>query len=325
MNRNPWSSLPTPQEASYFKTIPVRAGLNPHGLPIMWALDYKGRKSLYVEYPKGKSKPIRLPSLRSLAVHDFDLRDGRRAFTVTLNRADAGDIFFEICVDLIGVLQDANPLETPATLILRLERWSDLLRRGTDTLSDTQQRGLLAELYFLHHMAIPTVGEQQAIQGWTGPLDAPQDFQFGQTFIEVKSKWGGGSNAVTISSESQLSTNETEKLFLFVLEINQANGSGGITLSEYAQVLRNSMASPIAVSMLASKLSQAGFDFTTKYDSRWSLGQEACYNVRDKFPRIVNVMLGVSQVSYKLDLNLCTDYQCDVLAALNAIRGSNAH
>ena len=325
MSHNPWQGMPQPKGESYFKTKRVDISLNTHDLPISWAVDFEGRKGIYFEYPcaKRKSKAIKLPSFWALQMRDIDCSIGWKAFAIMLEESDMDDVFYEICLDLIASVQDMPPNTTRSVLIRRLERWSDLLRGGPVGLSLEAQRGLFAELVFLEDYAIPVMGEANAVDGWIGPEGGHQDFCFGQTSIEVKSKHGSLSSKVKISSEHQLSVNMAEKLFLFVIEENESYGEVGTSLSELATRIKGSINSPIIRTAFVSKLLAVGYDFSSIYDRRWTVGLTSIFEVDEGFPRIVNVANGLSQISYTLDLAVCDAYSSNVTAMLDCMKGDN--
>ncbi len=325
MNRNPWQSIPRPMGTDYLKTVLVGPDLNPVDLPISWAVDYEGRRAIYFVYPRvpQNGRDVNTPSLKSMSMRDIDVDHKARAFAVTLDADGMEDIFFEVCCDLIQAVQEIPPAVTRTTLIRRLERWGKLLRGGSAGMTLEQQRGLFAELMFLQTHAIPAMGEANAVRGWVGPEGGRQDYRFGQTFVEVKSKRGAGANLITISSEQQLYSSDGERLFLYVLEENEANGNGGKSLTELASRIKDSFTSPVIRTEYMGKMIRAGYDFTTRYDTRWTIGKELIYHVDGSFPRLVELSDGVSHVRYAIDLGVCVEYMSNPNTLRNDMRGKN--
>lgn len=325
MSHNPWKNIPRPLGTEYYKTLAVDQELNPADLPVYWAVDYEGNRAIYFEYPRttGNGRDISTPAFKSISMRDIDCGHRVRAFVVTLEAAGMEDIFFEMCCDLVHAVQEMPKATTRTALIHRLERWSSLFRGVRAGLSLAEQRGLFAELVFLKRYGIPTMGESNAVKGWIGPEKGRQDYRFGQTFIEVKSKRGAGANTVTISSEHQLYSSDEERLFLYVLEENEANGNGGSSLTELATRIKDSLSSPIARTEFMGKMLQAGFDFVTRYDTRWTLGKEFIYLVEGSFPRLINLSDGISHVTYSIDLSACVEYMSDATTMRYGMRGNN--
>lgn len=194
-------------------------------------------------------------------------------------------------------------------------------------LSQSQQKGLIAELLFLDREAIPALGIDSALQGWGGPDEAPRDFSYGQIFIEVKSKRSSSSTTVRISSEHQLNTSPNEQLFLYVVELNDAvmNQTDSTSLPEIVEKI-NAYLSPLQRVNFGSKLAKVGYldepDF--QYD-RWSEGANYIYEVVDGFPKIDSYSCapGVANVGYDIDLNYCARYMTDRHVLLAALEGLN--
>lgn len=323
MHSSPWDTMPTPQSVTYFKTRKIGEDLNPAGRPAYWALDYEGSKAVYFEYPQPKRrlKRTKAPSFKALTTRDISLENGSDAFAVILVEDDMDDIFYEMCCDLILSIQDFPAEMTRTILIRRLEKWKALMSGGHAGLSKEAQRGLFAELLFIEDYVLTTVSEIQAMQGWVGPESASQDFRFGQTGVEVKSKHGSSTHKVKISSEDQLKVNESERLFLCVTEINESNNDNGLSLSNLVRRINKKLSFAPARSLFSLKLLAVGYDPNEDYDTAWTIGETHFYEVIEGFPRIVDAQDGVSRISYVVDLEYCKDYIIDAQSVRKSIRG----
>lgn len=323
MRSSPWDTMPIPQSVAYFKTRKIGGDLNPTGLPAYWALDYESNKAVYIEYPRPKHKLKRLkaPVFKALTTRDISLENGFNAFAVILIEDDMNDIFYEMCCDLVLSIQDFPAEMTRTILIQRLEKWKALMSGSHAGLSKESQRGLFAELLFIEDHVLPTVSEMQAIQGWVGPEYAPQDFRFGQTGVEVKSKHGSSKHKVKISSEDQLKVNESERLFLCVTEINESNNDNGLSLSDLVRRINRRLSFAPARTLFYLKLFAVGYDQNVDYDTTWTVGETQFYEVLDGFPRIVDAQNGVSRISYVVDLEYCKDYEIDAQSVRKSMRG----
>lgn len=116
-----------------------------------------------------------------------------------------------------------------------------------------------------------------------------------------------------MSSEGQLNTNASERLFLYVAEINSASAEtkGAFTIADVVKEVEAELGSPIQCELLVSKLATAGYFEEDDYsDSLWSEGITSYYEVRDGFPRLCsgNIAPGVRSVSYHVDLNFCDEF-----------------
>src|SRR6185312_4793872 len=88
-----------------------------------------------------------------------------------------------------------------AFVVARLRRWHDLLEIATG-MSLSKLRGLVAELLVLK-AAIARFGPSDAVLGWVGPWESPQDFTLPGIWVEVKAVIPAA-RTVRITSSDQL-------------------------------------------------------------------------------------------------------------------------
>lgn len=195
-------------------------------------------------------------------------------------------------------------------------------------LTEEEQKGLIAELVCLQRVTLKMLEPKAALRSWVGPQRAVHDFVFGQTSIEVKSNRGAGTPNITISSSSQLSVNDDEALFLYVVEVNQASSPNeGRTLADYVRHTRESFDSPLDALEFDLKLSQVGYSETDDYSSTlWSVGSIRCFTVSQDFPHIEEDSLNpaISCVTYKVNLNCCNPFEIGEEQIRNSLRGNDA-
>ena len=309
--KNPWDGSPNAGSRSSFSARKVSRGHNPRGIPAYWAVDLNGRIALLVEYFLETWYPARLPEFENI-----ELRDSEEDKSIALVLLDSQmqDMFLGICLDVISYLQDLPDAQRREGMLLRLERWNLLLKPTRREMSEEQQKGLVAELLFLKDDVMPTMDEASALEAWSGPLRDARDFSFGDAFVEVKSKRNASTPRISISSENQLSTNPSEKLFLYVLDIDRAPLGKGFTVTDIAHETRSMIESPLQKSIFDNKLASVGYFEEDDYSgTRWIEGASYYYTVLEGFPRIDSKSCnpGVSRVAYQIDLNYCDDYQVD--------------
>lgn len=317
----PWDDLESSNAPGKFTSRRVNGSDNPTDKPIFWARGWDGKPTLLVEYSCKYWAPIKIPAFKIMRIEDY-----RNESCITLELLDTGfiDIFLKICLDIIGALQRTDSVHAREMCLLRLERWCALLQPSHSMLSPESQKGLIAELHFLQNDVIPRFSERDALEGWTGPSRAPKDFSYGQCFIEVKSKRGSSLTCITVSSEEQLNVNDTEKLFLYVEELNSAPTAfaEGFTLDDVVDDLREQIQSPIQQAFLDSELASVGYFAEDDYaDYRWTLGDRSYYEVLSTFPKIGSrdCPPGVEHVSYQIDLDYCQDFEIDESAFLKTL------
>ena len=317
----PWDALNAPASRGEFFARLIAGEDNPNHKRVFWARSWEARPALLVEYQCDPWKAVSLPAFKNIEVTDHP---DERSLVVELLDLDMQDIFLKVCVDIVAALQDIPEKAARRACLLRLERWSSFLKPSRSKLSPEQQKGLIAELRFLGRDMLDVHEAADALRGWTGPEAGPRDFAYGQTFIEVKSKRSSANTTIVISSEEQLNVNPTERLYLYVAELNSAPTDDGdaFTIADVVAEVRKAFDSPIQRALLDSKLANVGyFDEDDYSDSKWSEGGVYYYAVIEGFPKIDSNSCkpGVERVTYQVDLDYCENYKVERASVLGAM------
>lgn len=158
--------------------------------------------------------------------------DGQWAMTFALADVRFKKTFMSLCWDLAERTKDATSEDEGLSLFAAaLGEWKKLLTfHDSDTLSEAQVRGLIAEMWFGFvsgqiHAPLPVI--QQA---WKGPFGSDQDFRFTHHSYEVKSVHAD-STTVRISSAEQLNMPSMD-LVLVTLTETPEKVDGSWTLRE---------------------------------------------------------------------------------------------
>lgn len=318
----PWVVIERPASSSDFNVRLIGAPENPSGRRVFWGKSFEGHPALLVEYSPEQWKPAPLPLFEHLAVYDYR-RMGTLA--IVLNSDGMEDFFYRIALDIVHSLQGLGKDVSREATILRLRRWSAFLKPSRARLSQEEQKGLIGELLFLLRFAFDVYDQGEALTHWTGPDAGKRDFEFGQTFVEVKSKRGSANPIIVISSEMQLNTNDSERLFLYVTEINNAmlDDSKAFTVADVVRKVRGAITSPLDLAMFEGKLANVGYFDEDDYSAnRWREGETSVYEVTGQFPRITSESCpsGISRVKYQVDLSCCQDYLSSEDFLLSAMR-----
>lgn len=306
----PWEGLPTSANIGEYQAKQVAEGMNPKHRPVFWGCNWMGHPALIVEYGNGHPSALSLPEFKNMLVKDYP---EDKSLVVELLDNTMSDLFLQVCSDIISILQDVPSADAMNASLLRLGRWSSLLKPSRSRLSRESQKGLIAELLFLRNDMFDVYSPDDTLSGWTGPDAGPRDFAYGQVFIEVKSKRSSANPHIVISSEEQLNINPSERLFLYVKELNDIppDDEGGFTLTDVVVETRESLGSPLLKAEFDNKLAEVGyFDEDDYSNDAWSSGADYYYEVVEGFPRIDSHSCapGVSGVSYQVDLDYCDDY-----------------
>lgn len=323
MSEYPWESIPSNPKPGQFAVRSTDVDGAYPWLDTSWGRTPAGNAALIIGYKKSEWKPDPLPQFASIRV-----QESKQDCVLAIELVDAAaiDMFYKICLDLIEAAREANSGQIRATTLFRLERWSSLLARRSKLLSVEEQKGLIAELLTLRDCIFPSVGIASALQGWTGPNNETQDFNYGQIAIEVKAKRKASQPFVHISSETQLAVGPNEQLYLRVVELNQEVSGKGFTLNSVVREVKGAISSPLHQSHFDSLLASIGYFDIDNYEAfAWSLGSIRVYEVTMDFPRITkdSIDFGVDKVSYRLDLDYCSDFESNDETLLVALRSDN--
>jgi hypothetical protein len=242
-------------------------------------------------------------------------QDGRWALMFKLTKPELSRIFSHLCEDIIEYGRKLRGTANPAeSVIKRFMHWQRLLERSQSGLLDlVSQRGLLGELLFLQYFALHHFSLMQAVEGWEGPLDAAQDFQYTDRAFEIKTL-GLGANEVKISSAEQLDNHGLRLQLVAVMLATADNQDGAaFTLPDIVDALRKKLESDTgAYQLFEERLLAIGYFDHEEYRShKYNLERFRFFDIRDEFPRIIRACLpgGIGKVIYEVDLAFCQPYE----------------
>ena len=303
-----WTELASGSGAPAHKRID-----DSHPLDFYAGLEADGTRELLLicdsEPPSGKK-------FRAFDVPIQRRQDGRWALLVRLLRPEFVRVFAHLCEDLIeATRRGCSRAEAPVLLLERLVRWQRLFDRDrSGLLDDARLRGLVGELLFLGHFAIPAVGLEAGVEAWLGPLDGIQDFRFSDRLVEVKTS-AFGQLRVRISSVEQLDVIGSD-LYLSVAPIEGVSqgSSGALLVAEIVQEVRSKLVgNQGAMLLFEERLAMAGYSDRPEYRERYfAFHGFSHFKVTSGFPRITRQLLdpAVRTVRYTLDLAGCESFRC---------------
>ena len=240
MGRDPWAEIDPPSIAYSVTALRVDANLP---WDFFWARGVDGRVLLTLRHATNSAPTAQLPRLRDIEVTlSPPDESGTQLLAFKLLDSNHRDIFQTLCQDIISAATQAESEAVAVSAALsRTWRWHHLLRGGQSSLlSPEQQKGLLGELFVLERLLLPRMDASSAVTAWRGPLGAPKDFEIARVAIEAKTRRGGATPSVSITSESQLDESGVDALFLHVAELDEApmDGDQGVTLHDVAERIR---------------------------------------------------------------------------------------
>lgn len=315
MTNDPWKGLAPPSATDALNAKRVDANI-PWGF--FWARGIDHKCLLVLRHAVDSTPHGHLPKMKGVEVAVVDGgKEDERVLVLKLLDSAHKDIFHRLCIDIVASASTAtSEKEAVEVAVARTWRWHHLLRGGGDgRLSPEEQKGLIGELLVLEQHLLPQISAFDAVSSWRGPTGTPKDFETGRVCIEAKARRGAATPYVVISSEHQLDGSGSDKLFLYVVELDQApfDADQGSSVSDVADRVRSKIVQTdeAAGVVFEDLLSAAGFRWEDDYsDSRWIEGTNRLYSVNGDFPRITaaSVMVGVSNVKYSISLTACDPF-----------------
>ena len=258
------------------------------------------------------------PASRGLTVrmkNQESLGGGYAEVEVVLTDVQHRDIFDLLVRDLVEAAEQSEDEAAGVTrLLARLSDWQQLLRRlSPGGLSGEGQRGLWGELWVLREVVAPAIGLRDAVNAWTGPMGADQDFQMGPVCLEVKTSAAHALDLIPVASERQLEVPEDVVLVLAALSLDARIGHGE-TLADMIRDVRAAAASVGSLPVLDDRLERSGYisEDANLYDEIGYLVRSfAPFRVGKDFPKLVSTDLphGISDVRYRVSLASCRPHE----------------
>ena len=328
---DPWKPIQPPDQSTNVSGRRVDPALS---WDLFWGLDTNRNCLLILKHDREMKFDRRLPKLRGVEVETFIPDTGsRNLLVIRLEDNENREIFHRLCLDIIASVELAKSEEEAiGRFIGRTWRWHRLLQSGRDgRLSDEEQKGLLGELGVLQRILIPVMGARAAVNSWTGPHDAPKDFEVGRICIEAKARRGAATPHVVISSEHQLDTGGIDVLFLYVAEVaaTSAGDRNAVTITDVARQIKEEIETQdvFTVELFEEGLFMVGFDWADDYsDKQWLLGRDSLFEVRENFPCVTPLMVpaGVNNVRYAVSLPDCEPF-CTSIENLKSLISGGSH
>lgn len=238
---------------------------------------------------------------------------------IMCTRGSLFDVFDDLLTDILAELETGGGADTAIEVI---QRWRSLLAtRGLQTLSQSAQRGLFAELCALR-VTQPEGPVDFSV--WRGPLQEPHDILTEAFAVEVKSTHENA-NSVEIHGPLQLAA-PGRPLALVLVEITQ--DSSGETLADLAGELLDRAADR---DFATRRLAMAGFALVNAdaYPARFTVRRVRHLVVDEHTPRIVpgsfaNGVLpdGLLYLRYGIDLSALEPSLIEGVAQLQQWLGS---
>ena len=216
------------------------------------------------------------------------------------------DVFMRLVTHLVTASRgDATQTAAWASVDDVLDEWKRLLRpRAPGVLSLEELRGLVGELWLLLNRFAAVMPLDQAMAGWLGPLNAPQDFWYEKSGFHEAKAIGPTATRVKISSAHQLDEPGMELLVLQLPQVAESD-AGATNLRQLVDRARSALlAAGFATDELEFRLKRMGVDIHHPFygDNWFRVAAVESFAVGDAFPAVRHSALqpGVDRVRYTL-------------------------
>ncbi|RAJ61670.1 putative PD-(D/E)XK family protein DUF4420 [Streptomyces sp. Amel2xB2] len=326
-----WSELESPQTTAGLS----RLRLYPDApLDVFLAVSHPSRRRMLVLRSDARSADhiirtvVKLPRAAGLEMNLSAVTRLEYELQVVLTANEFREVFNPLVTDVAETVRDApGAAAALVAAVNRFERWQELLRVvGGDGLGHDARRGLVGELLVLREHMLPVLTASDALEAWTGPSGAHQDFQLPGVAVEVKASTAKRPRSVRIASERQLDGAGTPALLLALVLLDERRGGSGESLNRIVDCIREAVTSPAVRARFEGRLMQAGYlpGQRDLYDEpRYALRDLTLWHVRGDFPRIVEADLreGVGDCAYHVSTSGLDDYRATTAEVTELIGG----
>jgi len=282
---------------------------------LLAAINADGRRHFLVRLEEGQDG-LHDADSRGMGVMTRELEvpghEAGRYLDITCHDAGGYEAFDliggEIAERLVG--HHETPAESVARVVAKWRRfWGQPPRQ---MLSQEEQLGLFAELWFLTIWLAPLIGPAEALNRWRGAFGARHDFEWSGRSVEVKATTSARGPIHRIHGLEQLTPPDGGDLLLFSLQLFPEAG-GTNTLPELVALCREQLAGhDEALSKFETALAQVGYSPAHEGEygkTRMRVAREGLFAVREDFPRVTaeqfaaGIPAGVERVEYEINLN----------------------
>lgn len=281
-----------------------------HPLEFQMGRGTSGFKSLIVENTEDLSG-MDIPSSEAVRAENVHMKNGGWNLEIQLVQPDYEEEFLLLCWDLIDSTQNSHkPMQD---MINRYLRWQKFLQYArSDIMSFSRQKGLLGELIYLKG-CLECMDPDAAVNAWVGAEGSDQDFQFADSWAEIKTV-ALASNSVRISSLEQLDQENPGILIIYTLE-KTGEEEKTVSLPEAVNEICALLSGhPACQDRFEVKLYKYGYrreDEKRYGENRFRICGSREYYVDDKFPKLTrkNTHSAIESAKYYLSLAGIEEYR----------------
>jgi hypothetical protein len=305
-SNNPWLSLKTPKDKTYFSTRRITK-VTEH--EFFWIKSYKDEKGILLNLNKQATNLKNFPHFKNLF---FRLIKNKMTFTLFLNKDVENDKFYLLCCNIIHCCINLKLNDTDKIIKKisdTLKDWELIFEKKLDnSLTLSNELGLLGELLVLKDIIIKNTDIKTGINSWRGPHGDHQDFSYRNYLFEVKTKLNSSKNTISISSLEQLDNfHASIYIILNSMSICEEQQKGSVSLDLIINDILNILNGfNFERDVFLSKLLLIGINvYQTINHQSYMLTDREIYYVNDDFPKITrtNVSSSISKANYEININ----------------------
>lgn len=228
-------------------------------------------------------------SSQQVVVRGNQRSDGMYAICFSLLNIALKETFISLCWDIITCTYEVeSEKQGVSRAIQRFATWQILLAEESELkMSDSLVKGLLGELAVLYCKCLPKYGASHALTGWVGPLRADRDFEYEDSWLEVKAV-SLSKESIDISSFDQLDIDRRGYLIICRIEKTSDADPQKATLNMIINKIKEAIINDQqALSTLLVRLRLSGYrSDDERTDEPYIIHRFESYIVDNEFPRI---------------------------------------
>lgn len=282
--------------------------------PLEWHVSFvsETQKAVVIisdEIPQG------IESSKSITARVAKRLDGRYASSLSLTEKNQEQVFITMCANLIDYSNGAKVEKDALKRVsFRFRQWQRLMAYKKSALMSAEtQKGLIGELIYLRKTIESGKDSEEAIEGWSGPDGADQDFIYNEKWHEIKTV-GVSSSEVKISSVEQLGdTGVNGELVIERLDKCAPETANCFSLNDaVSHVVELINSNDEVVDKFVTKLNKVGYIRLQEYDKdKYKYSGEERYEVDAEFPRITrgNLRPEIMNCKYLISINSISNWK----------------
>ncbi|WP_256758444.1 PD-(D/E)XK motif protein [Cohnella sp. WQ 127256] len=332
-----WSELDQDKRIKENKELLARLVTDRSEIKIFFATEgYLGHRYILIKLPNKWSNDIvqNLPIWKGISIEQasMNILDHNISwYLIIKNNFEEIKNIFEafignVCDNLLQADEEVKILEIVEQT---LSHWKSFFEEyGFTGLSDSAQRGLYGELWFLRCLIKESpLSTVKLVERWKGPNRKTHDFSNKSIAVEIKTSTAKKHHKFQVSGEKQLDDRGLKKLYLVFLSFAEMESTGESLNGIIEWLIVSLDAFPAAQNLFKEKLFQVGYSIahSSLYTTGFINREVRTFLVQEGFPRLLSENLpdGLGDLTYSVAVASCRDYEIPLNLAISDISGDD--